>query len=103
MSRLTRPERIAIIEARLRRMRPIWQCCHRALYLSNDGIYIVRGNDDGAWFYYAITERTGDGTNLLGGQFGLNEYAIVLFVFQKANLPGALTALGRWFNARQSR
>jgi hypothetical protein len=100
---LSPEERIAIIEARLRRMKPVWRCCHRTLYLSDDGIYILRGNDNGAWFYYAINMATGAGTNLLGGPFGWNELTTAQSVFQSARISRMTSALGRWFNANRPR
>jgi hypothetical protein len=103
MGELPRARRISVIEARLRLLSPVWRCCHRTLYLSDDGIYILRGHDNGEWFYFAINMATGAATNLLGGPFGWNEFTTAQSVFQSARISRMATALARWFNTHRSR
>lgn len=94
---ISRAERIAIIEERLKKLRLVWRNDRRAVYQSIDGYCIISGHNDGVAFYYSIDGK-GKGTDLLSGQFFTwDAYATSQFCLQQAGLESVLAALSRWY------
>lgn len=98
---LTPDQRIAIIEARLSSMTPIWRQRNAALYRGDDGIYVLAYPLGGARLTYVGVAPDGEVRDLTGFPVDGGDIQAVLGAFQAAGLTQMYGNVANWPQRRR--